>query len=96
MWRLGAFAALVLAAFAVPVPFLDRAGVALVGFACLALATPRRPRSLVERVMGQLDDRITLPTEDAGKTPPSLRARLEPYGVAGGSAEFAYAQDDEA
>lgn len=96
MPRLVAFTLLVLAAFAVGVPFLDRAGVALLGLAFLALATPRRPRSLVERVMGQLDERIPMPTADAGRTPPSLRARLEPYHAAAPPDEFAYAGEDGA
>jgi hypothetical protein len=38
-----------LAAFAVPVPFVDRAGVALLGLAAIALAVASRPRVL-ERV----------------------------------------------
>ena len=41
-----AFTFLALAAFAVAVPFLDRAGLAALGLACLALALPSRPRRI--------------------------------------------------
>lgn len=95
MPRLVAFALLVLAAFSVGVPFLDRAGTALLGLAFLALATPRRPASLVSSALAAAEQSIRLPSRDAGQTPPSLRSRLEPYGVAGDAGEFAYASDDE-
>lgn len=83
-----------LAAFAVGVPYLDRPGVALVGFACLAFATPRPPLALRERTLAKYAEAIQMPTADAGKTPPSLKARLDPYVAAGVPEEFAYAPED--
>lgn len=79
MARLAAFSLLVCAAFAWQLPWLDRPGTAALGFAFLAFATPRARRSIVSRIGAALARPITLPTEDAGQTPESLRVPLEPY-----------------
>jgi len=47
--RLVAFALLACAAFAWPLPWLDRAGTAALGLAFLALALPLRPRERAEQ-----------------------------------------------
>ena len=44
--RLAAAALLLLAALDVGVPFVDRAGLAAAGLACLALSLPPRPRRI--------------------------------------------------
>lgn len=83
MARLLAFSFLVCAAFDFDLPWLDRVGAAALGIAFLAYATPRPRQSLLRRAIGGAAGAIQMPTADAGKTPPSLRARLEPYAVAG-------------
>lgn len=84
-----AFLLFVLAAFSVGVPFLDRAGVALLGLGFLAYVTPRAPSATLQRLRSAALTSADLPKVDAGKTPPSLR-RYEPFPGAAGVAE-----DDE-
>lgn len=75
MTRLAAFSFLTLAAFAVSVPWLDRAGVAALGFAFLALSVgrARERRRAVSGPAGALGDLLGLDPaaepEDEAETP---------------------------
>lgn len=83
--RFLAFLALALAAFDWPPPFLDRAGVAALGLAFLALALG----PLVPRV--RRSSAIAFPRPDAGlaseldEQAATLARRLEGYGLGGAS-----------
>lgn len=86
MSRLAAFALLTLAAFAWAPPFLDRAGTAALGLACLALAVGRVPGAARPSLFAPRPRRLDEAVPDFEPIMTELRERLAPYGAAGGSA----------
>jgi hypothetical protein len=77
--RLLAFGFLALAALDVAVPFLDRAGLAAAGVACLALSLPPRPRRIRRPAMPAVPARVVELDEEDEPELGATAARVADY-----------------